>query len=295
MKILILGGSGLLGSNWVYLASQNHSVATVVGKRSIDLPGVNVYRGLEGIPIAVESERPDIVINTIGFTNVNSCELNPLEALKLNAELPAELARLQLLHGFKLVHISTDHIFPAKERLWSEVDQPQPVNVYGRTKYLGEIAARSAESTLIVRTNFFGWGHRYRQSFSDWILTELRSHREIVGFTNVFYSPVLVDQLVIAVNELLENESQGVYNVSSSNVISKFDFIERVAQRFDMYSDRVVAGTLQDVGRVLRPRHMGLSDKKMKAEIGMQLDLDRGISLLLATSERARVLYEAVS
>jgi len=295
MKVLILGGSGLLGSNWVYLASQNHSVATVVGKRSIDLPGVNVYRGLESIPIAVESERPNIVINTIGFTNVNSCELDPLEALRLNAELPAELARLQLLHGFKLVHISTDHIFPAKDRLWSEVDQPQPVNVYGSSKYLGEIAARSAESTLIIRTNFFGWGHRYRQSFSDWILTELKSHREIVGFTNVFYTPVLVDQLVIAVNELLENESRGIYNVSSSNVISKFDFIERVAQRFDMYSDRIVAGTLQEVGRVPRPRYMGLSDEKMKAEIGMPLDLDHGISLLFATSERARVLYEAVS
>jgi dTDP-4-dehydrorhamnose reductase len=117
---------------------------------------------------------------------------------------------------------------------------------------------------LIIRTNFFGWGTGYRQSFSDIIIGALRRQRSITLFDDVYYTPILAESLVKAVHDLLERKGVGVFNVVSSQRLTKYRFGMLLAEAFDLDPAPIRCGSLSDFpGLVNRPRDMSLSNRKV--------------------------------
>ena len=105
-----------------------------------------------------------------------------------------------------------DHLFAGKRAFYTETDIPEPLNVYARTKLLAEEwgTGKNAQA-LLVRTNFFGWGHRLRQSFSDWIYYNLRAHTPLTMFDDVFITPIIADRLAVHVHRLLALGASGIH------------------------------------------------------------------------------------
>lgn len=216
---------------------------------------------------------PDVVVHTAGMTSVEQCEQLPLEAERANAGLAQYVASATRQLGIKLVHISTDHLFAGNRPQSSEKDEPQPLNVYARTKLRAEDLIRGIDpQALIIRTNFFGWGHVYRQSFSDWIIQSLRAGREITMFDDVFFTPVLADDLALATHEIIAQGASGVYNVVGEERISKYDFAYKVATCFGLSHALIKRG---QIGKsrlsVLRPRDMSLDNMKVRGLLQRQL------------------------
>ena len=146
------------------------------------MPGVDVdiasLNSKEDCRSVINKHRPDIVINTVGLTSVEQCEKLPEIAHKVHVEIPGNIATICNDLNVKLVHISTDHIFSGKSQMSIENEIADPVNIYAKTKYQGELKVQNnCKSALIVRTNFFGWGTKYRRSFSDFILNTLKNYR----------------------------------------------------------------------------------------------------------------------
>ena len=178
-KVLITGGSGLLAVNWALSIRDKYAVVLILHKRKVYVPGVDIdiasLNSKEECRYVIDKHRPDIVINTLGLTSVEKCEKKPKVAHKVHVEIPNNIAVTCDDLNIKLVHISTDHIFSGKSQMSFEDEIADPVNIYAKTKYLGElIVQNNCKSSLIVRTNFFGWGPSYRQSFSDMIISNLR-------------------------------------------------------------------------------------------------------------------------
>lgn len=274
MRVLLTGGSGLLALNWaccvrrrfdVVLGTHRHRVS-LAGTRSVALDLSSPERFTEQL----RELAPDVVIHTAGMTSVEQCERFPQDAERANTLLAQHVSVAARACGIRLVHVSTDHLFAGDRPLLSENDRPDPLNAYARTKLRAEERVQAADpQALIVRTNFFGWGHAHRQSFSDWIIGSLRAGRTITMFDDVFFTPILADDLAVAVHELVAGGAAGVYHVVGEERISKYDFAHKVAAHFGLPRALIARGQIGKSGlRVPRPRDMSLDNTKARARLG---------------------------
>jgi dTDP-4-dehydrorhamnose reductase len=274
-KILFTGGSSLLALNWACSIRNSHEVYLGVHESKISLFGA------ESVPLELNNVskfyrlvlqiQPDLIINTTGLTNVEACESKLELAHHINVELAANIASVAFQLKVPLVHISTDHLFSGLIKNQTELSQPCPINEYGRSKLNAERAVMDINpSTLIFRTNFYGWGSSKKQSFSDWIIYQLRAGIKINLFNDVFYTPILISNFVRAAHQLIDKSASGIYNLVGSERLSKYDFAVSVAQVFDLPEDLLVQSSISDAKHLVkRPRDMSLSNSKIVRELGV--------------------------
>ena len=260
-KLLIVGGSGLLGINWACLVRDDFKVIIALHNRNISLDGVVTEK------ISIESNEtlfedfnrimPDIVVNAASLTSVEACEKNFNKAKEVNTDAASNIAIVCEELKIKLVHISTDHIFSGKNQFSDEYCKASPLNNYARTKYQAEIEVKNSNpSSLIIRTNFYGWGTSYRHSFSDLIINNLRNNLQVHLFADVFFTPMLIDELVSSINELIGLNQCGIFNVVGSDRLSKFEFGLKVADCFGLNPSLIKSINYKEKLEVVRPREI---------------------------------------
>lgn len=276
-SIFLTGGSGLLALNWFFSKRIDYAVYLALNERMISLGGATM------IAIDLKEERdvyhqlkvlqPTYVIHAAGLTNVEKCEMHPTLAFQINVELSMVMARVTRDLGIPLIHISTDHLFDGSKAMMTEEDILNAVNVYGKTKGIAENAVLNINpNALIVRTNFYGWGTTYRQSFSDQIINSLRQKKVISLFEDVYYTPILTENLINIIHELIDKKAFGIYNVVSDDRVSKYDFGVLIAEKFALNKSLIRKSTIKSQSNlVIRPRDMSLSNKKVRDLIGRNL------------------------
>jgi len=277
-KVLLTGGSGLLAVNWAVLINKFFFVTSILHERIISIPNIQTcvtpLDSLKECLSIFENINPDIVIHTAAITNIEKCENDPLLAKKINVDLAKNIAIACNELNIKLVHISTDHLFSGLHSMSSEESTPSPQNIYACTKHDAEVQVQeNCSDALIIRTNFYGWGTSYRSSFSDFIICSLRARKMITLYSNVFYSPILIESLVFAVHELLDINKDGIFNIGGGDRISKYEFGYKIAETFSLDADLIKAGSLTEkINSVIRPLDMSLSNDKickvLKREVG---------------------------
>ena len=237
-KIFITGGSGLLAINWAIWGSSKYIIILGINKKIIKINGIKTikvnFSTIEATELTLKKIEPDIIINTIGLTNVDYCEQEPSFSQIANETIPSYIAKISRKYKITLVHISTDHLFDGRYSLVSESQVPKPLNQYAKSKAKGEIlVAKSCPKSLIIRTNFFGWGPIYRQSFSDFIIYNLRKKNKITLFQDIYFSPILIENLVLYIYELIERNLYGIFNIVSDERLSKYEFGVKIAKKFN--------------------------------------------------------------
>ena len=268
------GGTGLLGVNWAAAMRDEHDVWLGTHRRGLRLRGARAAAlTLESAPAlarALDDIRPDVIVHAAGLSNVDDCERSPEAARRINADLAAAVASTAAERGLKLVHISTDHLFAGDRPFRTEQDAPSPVNAYARSKLEGEqrVAERCPQA-LIVRTNFFGWGHAFRKSISDWVLEGLRAQQRLRMFNDVFFTPILAARLARAVHALLAAGASGIVHVCGDERVSKHEFAVRLAAAFGLPAAGIEGGKYADAGLAApRPRDMSLSNARVRGILG---------------------------
>jgi dTDP-4-dehydrorhamnose reductase len=268
-KVLITGGSGLLAANWALSICDKYEVILLLHHKKISLSGVNIdtasLNNLDECLSILDKHQPDVVIHTAGLTSVEKCELNPNLAQEVNVDLAKNIATACSSQDVKLVHISTDHLFSSNQELFSEQSTPSPINNYAKTKLKGEQKVlENCKNALVIRTNFFGWGAKYRQSFSDFILNNLKDGKSIDLFQDVFFTPILIDELVGKVHQLINTGFNGIFNVVSNERLSKYEFGVKLANCFNLDIDLINAISINDKENLVkRPKDMSLSNVKL--------------------------------
>ena len=266
--ILITGGSGLLALNWAVAVRKKFNVTLGLHDRKINLKDTrSVLLDLdskEALTKTLEALEPQLVIHAAGLTSIEQCQTNPTLAKYINVDLTKNLVMVCAKLNIPMVYISTDHLFSGNESLVYEGYPVSPVNVYAKTKAEAETYVLDSDAeTLIIRTNFYGWGTSYRTSFSDTIINHLRAGKKISLFKDIYYTPMLVEPLVYIVHELAHKKARGIFNVVSDDRISKYDFGFLVAKRFDLDTNLIEKVSINDEPNlVIRPRDMSLSNEK---------------------------------
>ncbi len=276
-RVLITGGSGLLALNWAMAIRDRYEVTLGLHSKNIVLGGVNCLsidlESVEQLSQTMSIIKPDVVIHTAGLTSVERCEAEPDLARHVNTELAENVAKACTRLELPLVHISTDHLFAGVDTLVSENRPVAPINIYGRTKAEAEQRVLNAcAQALVIRTNFFGWGTHYRQSFSDIVINGLRAGKELTLFQDVLYTPILAETLALAVHELVECKESGVFNVVGDERVSKYDFGISLAEQFGLDRSLIKPGLIvKRPGLVKRPLDMSLSNQKISRTLNRKL------------------------
>ena len=292
---LITGGTGLLALNWACALRETHDVVLGTHVRRVSLGGTRAVAltldDADRLAREVSRVHPDVVVHTAGITSVEECERDPERARRVYEDLSLNVAHAAARAGARLILISTDHLFSGERAPYTEEATPEPVNAYGRAKLAAERAVADAcRDALIVRTNFFGWGHRYRQSFSDWIYHGLTEGRRLTMFDDVFVTPILADRLAVFAHRLVDSGASGIYNVVGDERISKYDFAVLLADLFGLpkallQRGKIAASQLS----ARRPPDMSLDNRKARQRLGTPLgNVAEHLRLLQSQGEAGR-------
>lgn len=293
MKILITGASGLLGANVALeAAGMGHEVFGVSHSKplrpdaftalSADLLDEAALRGL------VEQVRPDWVIHCAALANLEACEQQPETARRLNGDVPGILAEICRKGGARLLHVSTDAVFDGVKGGYVETDEPNPQNVYAATKLAGERAVAEANpEALIARVNLFGFSPQGRRSLAEFFLYSLMEGKPLKGFTDVYFCPLLVNDIAGIFFAMLAQDLHGLYHVFSAECLSKYDFGVRIARRFGLDERLISPISVADAGlAATRSPNLTMVTHKLSTDLGAPLP---GISPML---ERFWALYQ---
>lgn len=277
-NILFYGGSSLLSNLLSQYWKNQYNIYLGLNMKWIEIPGTqsiqlnhNKIKDLETIII---DNKIDVIINLSGYTNVEDCEINHDLAYYLNGYLPGELSKVSSKLNTKLVHISTDHIFDGNDQFYSEESHPEPLNIYAKSKLLGEKEVlKNNKEAIVIRTNFFGNGPSYRPSFSDKIISYLNINKQIELFDDVYYSPVHAYELADCIFKLIKINAQGVFNICSSERVSKYEFGLMIANYMNKSEDLIKPIKIASKKElVIRPKDMSLSNKKYEKLTKVKID-----------------------
>ena len=287
--ILITGGSGLLALYWALAVREKFNVTLGLHDRKINLKDIrSILLDLdskEALTQALEALQPQLVIHAAGLTSIEQCESNPTLAKYINVDLTKNLVMVCAKLNIPMVYISTDHLFSGNESLVQEDYPVSPVNVYAKTKAEAETCVLDSDvEALVIRTNFYGWGTSYRESFSDMVINHLRAGKKISLFKDIYYTPMLVEPFVYTVHELAHKKAKGIFNVVGDDRISKYDFGLRLAKEFNLDNGLIDAGKIIDKPSLVnRPHDMSLSNQKVSNFLGRKMGgLDEHILKLKA-------------
>ena len=274
MRLLITGASGLLGINLAMEAMREHEVIGIDRGKLKSTP-FQVFKAAilrtDEINSILDSTSPDWFINCAALANLEKCEEDPVQARILNSELPGDLATACAKRKIPFVHLSTDSVFDGtKDGIYTEEDEPSPPGVYSQTKLDGERAVQQVNpQAIIARVNFYGWSLGAKRSLGEFFVNNLSEGRNVNGFTDVIFCPMLVNHTAHLLLAMLEKNLSGLYHVVGAQAMSKYQFGLEIARKFGLKESHISPKSVEASGLTAKRSHnLWLSIHKLSTDLG---------------------------
>ena len=237
MRVLILGAGGMLGYKLCQVLAERMDVWGTLRT------GAEAYQEFNILPenklighvdltdtarlgSILDEIKPDVVINGAGIVKQRDEAKQAVPSIKVNALFPHQMAELCVERGIRAVQISTDCVFSGFRGNYTEIDNPDPVDLYGRTKLLGELNRPGA---LTLRTSIIGWQLNSSSSLLGWFASQRGAL--IKGYRRAIYSGFSTSVLSTLIGDIIETRKDltGLYHVASAP-ISKYDLLTRLQE-----------------------------------------------------------------
>jgi len=252
MRLLIIGARGMLGTDML----QDWKSDEVIPADSMEAD----IRDFEQVRALVSTVRPDWIVLTAAYTDVDGSEKKPDLAFAVNATGAENVARVTAENGARLFYVSTDYVFDgASTRPYEPNDPIHPLNVYGASKAAGEKAVQNhARDWCIARTSWlFGASGA---SFPEKILNASETRPELSVVSDQLGSPTFTRDLAAAMVQLIDAEARGIVHITNSGTCSWFEFAQEVLRQAGRESIRVLPVTSAQFPRpARRPAYSVLS------------------------------------
>jgi|SRR3990172_3316804 len=292
-RILITGVSGLLGINLAQEKMSTHEVIGVDRGKLVNAPFEIVKADLlttGAVDSVLDSAQPNWLVNCAALADIDACEDNPQLAQLLNAELPAQLAKACFKRNIKLLHLSTDAVFDGqRDGFYSELDVPNPLGVYARTKLEGERAVLTeSPNAIVARVNFYGWSLSGRRSLAEFFYNNLSNDKSMSGFTDAIFCPMFVNDTARVLVRMLQKGLSGLYHLVGPQAMSKYQFGIELARRFRLKENGISPRSIHTSNlSVKRSHNLSLSTNKVTMDLGTPLpEFSTGLSEFFNQNEQ---------
>lgn len=235
MTVIVLGASGMLGHKMLQVLDiSGLEVTGTLRKHNISpfLDSYNLYEGVDAMNFSTVSGvlddiDPDVIVNCIGIIKQLPESNNWDISHAINTEFPHKLSTYAHAHNMKLIHISTDCVFDGKKGEYEETDIPNATDIYGRTKFAGEVP-----DALTLRTSIIGRELGTRHGLLEWFLSKRGT--KIQGYKKSIFSGVTTNELSKLVFDIIHSRQNltGLYHVAALPV-SKFDLLTGINCYFE--------------------------------------------------------------
>lgn len=270
-KILLIGKSGQLGSEIIKDGSDFGFEVISFEKSELDITNELQVEG------KIERVKPDILINTAAYLIVADCEVNPLEAMKVNFVAVYNLAKLCKKYHTQFITYSTDYVFDGEKGApYKEIDKPNPLQIYGISKLAGEYAALNyyPEGTFVIRTSgLYGgkFGSPAKGNFVLNIIKEAQDKEVIEVSSEQIVSPTYARDLSQATLNLLKVEANsGIYHLVNEGYCSWYEFTREIFKLMKIKKNLKPIDRQGFSGGVKRPKFSALENTKAKL-LGIKL------------------------
>ncbi len=277
MKIGVTGANGMLGKALLSQLSKSNEVFAT--SRNIGLKNKNItwdcfdLTNIDLLQTWLNKIKADVVIHCAAIIDVDFCEENIDLANELHVETTRAISSYMQLSKGKLIYISTDSVFNGEKlEPYCETDKTYPLNAYAKTKLHGEEIVLSRDNGLVLRTNIIGWTKKDKTSFFEWLLKNLIEKKPINLFHDVYFSPLSVNELSLIIEKILSSEISGLYNCSSRDTISKYDFGLKMCEIFNLSSLNITSASVDIMNfKASRPKNMALDVTKISSDLEYNL------------------------
>ena len=245
MKVLVLGGDGMLGHELFLMLRGRHETRVTLRQplAAYAAGGLfdagNAYAGVDirmsgKIDEVVGEFNPQAVVNCVGIVKQRPESEDAIVSIEVNSLMPHRLALACRAAGARLVHLSTDCVFSGARGRYSETDSPDPADIYGRSKLLGEV---SGDGALTLRTSMIGRGLYRKTSLVDWLVAQ---KGRVQGYRNAFFSGLTTRELSRVIGLIIEKHPQasGLYHLSAER-IDKYTLLTKLRERLGLKLDIV--------------------------------------------------------
>jgi dTDP-4-dehydrorhamnose reductase len=274
-RILVIGANGMLGQRIIHFFSTRENIQLLGCSfepgpyfNNVDYKSCDITKR-EAIKDIVLDFYPDYIINAAAFTNVDLCETERETAWKINVKGVEYLAEASRIIDAHLIHFSTDYIFDGTKGPYDERAKPNPLSYYGRTKLASENVLKiSGAYYTVLRTNVL-YGIAYnRPDFVRWVVASMEKGTKIRIVIDQINNPTYIDDLVQAIDKVLEYKKYGIYNIGGREFISRYDFTLRIADYFNLDKSLITPIRTDELKQpAKRPIHSGLITIKAESEL----------------------------
>jgi len=278
--VIVTGANGLLGQKTVETFAPHFNViaTSVEPEPVLDIESVE-YRGLDITEFDAMKEffddyEPDILVNCAAYTNVDGAEKQKETAWRVNAMAVKKMAHQLRRKNTKFVQISTDYIFNGDDGPYSETDRPDPVNYYGTSKLAAENEIKaSGIDHLIIRTNvLYGAANQIKNNFVLWVIKSLENHQPIRVVDDQINNATLANGLAECIMMGCVMNARGVYNYAGTDLISRYEFAQKIAEYFGYNVDLIEPCKTADLNQAApRPLNSGLQTDKVVRDLHIRL------------------------
>lgn len=268
-KILIYGGSGLVGSRFIELFSDQFEIIAPTHQQ------VDITKPKDLIE-NIRQVKPGQILYAAGFTNVDLAEEKVKEAFMLNAGAVRIIAAKAERRKIPVHYLSTDYVFNGEKHdlPYQEVDMADPIPaVYAQSKRQGEIETLAASGRNSILRLIMPYSAVYKRK-SDLVrltISRLQSNEGMIGVVDQKINPIFVDDLVNAMALILKKRGNGVYHLGALDYTTPYDFINRIADKFNLDKNLVSGIKFEDFSKTrpaLRPQDSWLDNRKFRSEFG---------------------------
>jgi dTDP-4-dehydrorhamnose reductase len=270
-KVLVLGANGLLGQSLIEQFKNDFEViaSSVEDEKYFeneDIPYFQTDLTMRyDVADLINAAAPDIIINCAAMTNVDLCEKEREMTWKLNVKAIENILESCQNKKPLIVQISSDYVFDGNDAPYSEIDVVNPVSYYGRSKLSAENIVKNAPyDYIIARTQIlYGTGKNVRPNFVTWVINALRQNEKIRIVNDQKNTPTYVNDLSEGLYRLIMLKEYGLFHISGSESISRYDFAMKIADVFNLNSELIEEITSDELQQsALRPQNSSFVQNK---------------------------------
>jgi len=282
-----------VGSTLLQYASSNYSIHFTYNTNKITFDNINstqinLLGNQKMIIDLIKEVQPDIVVNTAAHSSVDLCETDHSIADKLHVDITQDITQVCKDIDSKLVYISTDAVFQGElHKKYTELDQPNPINYYGKTKLQAEqITLNASSKNVVLRTAvIYGWHKKSR--FTNWIIQTLKENHIVDPFIDQYNTPTLVDDLAKSLLSIFEKNISGMFHATGKSCLNRYEFALVLASTFGLDKKLIKSVTSKEKKQdAPRPTSTCLDSRKLEKLIDFNFsDIQSGVSFIFNKSK----------
>jgi dTDP-4-dehydrorhamnose reductase len=265
-RAIITGAAGLIGQYLVKTASRWASGWDVQGLSRAELELTETSK----VEARIHALKPDLLIHCAALSRTKDCEQNPDEARRVNVEVTAQLA--QLSRDIPFIFLSSGEVFDGKTGWYGETDEPNPINVYGKTKLEAErVVLQNPQHTVVRIVLTSGTSQNGDRSFVEDICRTAKAGKEVTLYADEFRCPLPAGVIARTIWELVDRKQPGLYHLGGSDRLSRWEIGETLLPWYPELKGRLVKGSARNHIGSPRPSDLSLRCEKLQRLLSFRI------------------------